>query len=114
QQVVAELSEYVSDVDAEMARRAIRALGKICLRAPVAAATIVERLVAFLELDIGYVRAETVLVMQQLLLRHPAWRTGVLPSLHRCLRRVDEPDGKAAVVWMVGEYGAEVSDTIVI
>jgi hypothetical protein len=24
---------------------------------------------------------------------------------NRCLKRVDEPSGKAAVIWMIGEYG---------
>jgi hypothetical protein len=29
----------------------------------------------------------------------------VLPSLPRCLKRIDEPESKAAVIWMIGEYG---------
>jgi hypothetical protein len=37
------------------------------------------------------------------------WRAvAVLPSLQRSLRKVDEPEAKAAVIWMIGEYG-EVS-----
>lgn len=27
----------------------------------------------------------------------------------RCLKHIDEPAGKAAVIWMVGEYGDEIT-----
>lgn len=28
---------------------------------------------------------------------------------NRCLKHIDEPAGKAAVIWMVGEYGDEIT-----
>ena len=54
------------------------------------------------------VRPETILVMKDLLRRYPERKTEVLPSLQRCLRRVDdEPEAQAALIWMAGEYGGE-------
>jgi len=32
-----------------------------------------------------------------------------LPFSFRCLKHIDEPAGKAAVIWMVGEYGEEIT-----
>lgn len=29
----------------------------------------------------------------------------VLPALQRCLKKIDEAEAKAAVIWMIGEYG---------
>jgi len=68
----------------------------------------VEKLLEFLELDTDYVRSETVLVLKDLLRKYPGRRGDVLPYLHQCLRRIEDPQGKAAVIWMVGEYGAEL------
>lgn len=62
--VLAELSEYVSDVDAEMARHAIRAVAHVVVRYPAGAERVVECLLELAELDIDYVRSETVIVMR--------------------------------------------------
>lgn len=35
-----------------------------------------------------------------------------VPHRDRCLKHVDEPAGKAAVIWMVGEYGDEMTVSI--
>ena len=62
--VLAELSEYVSDVDADMARHAIRAVAQVVVRYAAGAERVVECLLELAELDIDYVRSETVIVMR--------------------------------------------------
>ncbi|CAN0008601.1 unnamed protein product, partial [Laminaria digitata] len=108
--VIAELGEYAGDIDPELARQAIRAVGKICFRLPGSAAAAIERLIDLMGMDVGYVKSEAVQMVQVLLRKYPQWRTEVLPSLQRCLKHVDEPAGKAAVIWMVGEYGEEITE----
>eukprot|EP00903_Cladosiphon_okamuranus_P005431 g5417.t1 len=108
--VIGELGEYATDIDPLLARQAIRAVGKICLRLPGSAAAAIERLIDLMGMDVGYVKAEAVQVVQMLLRKYPQWRTEVLPSLQRCLKHIDEPAGKAAVIWMVGEYGEEITE----
>ncbi len=106
--ILSELSEYASDVDQEVSRRSIRAIGKIAFRLPSVAGLVLERLVEFLDLDMNSIRPETILVMKDLLRRYPERKTEVLPFLQRCLRRVDdEPEAKAALIWMAGEYGGD-------
>ena len=56
--IVNELSEYVTDVDAEISRRAIRSIGKIAMRIESTAEMIVASLTTLLELDIDYVSTE--------------------------------------------------------
>ena len=63
-EVLAELSEYVSDVDADMARHAIRAVAQVVVRYPAGAERVVECLLELAELDVDYVRSETVVVMR--------------------------------------------------
>jgi AP-4 complex subunit beta-1 len=45
-----------------------------------------------------------------LLRKYPDRAPAVLPSLHRCLKRMDTPAGKAAAVWMLGEFGHLIDD----
>jgi len=109
-EIVAELSEYVGDVDAEMARHAIRALGALVIRVPESADRVIETLLELCELEVDYVRGETVKVMQDLLRRYPEKAAEVVPAMHRTLKRIDDPSGKASVIWMVGEYGHLIDD----
>ncbi len=69
-----------------------------------------EALLECVEAEAEYVRAETVIVMQELLRVHPDRAAAVIPSLHRCLKRMEDPSGKAAVIWMIGEYGQLIDD----
>ena len=57
-EVVAELSEYVSGVDVELARSAVHAIGEIALRVPPAAEGVVESLLELTDMDAEYVRGE--------------------------------------------------------
>ena len=69
---------------------------------------VVTQLMKFLEIDIDYVSAEAILAMRNLLRKYPERRGPVLPTLARLLRGENEPAGKAAVLWIVGEWGEEV------
>lgn len=62
--MVAELCEYVSGVDAELARQAVRAIGAIAIRVPPASELVVEALLELVEMEAEYVRSQTVVVMQ--------------------------------------------------
>lgn len=50
--VIAELGEYAVDIDPLLARQAIRAVGKICLRLPGCAAAAIERLIDLMGMDV--------------------------------------------------------------
>lgn len=50
--VIAELGEYAGDIDPELARQAIRAVGSICLRLPGSAAAAIERLIDLMGMDV--------------------------------------------------------------
>ncbi|KAF1784143.1 AP complex subunit beta [Phytophthora cactorum] len=101
--IVTELSEYVTDVDQELARRAIRAIADIAMQDH-----IMDTMVDFLELDLDYVRDESLVVMKDLLRKYPDKRHDVLPVLGRIIAAVQQPTAKAAVVWMLGEFGQDL------
>lgn len=108
--IVAELSEYVTDVDAEISRRAIGAIGKIAVRVPSTAEMIVGSLTSLLELDIDYVSTEAAVVMKDLVRKYPDQFQRTAGAVERCLKIVTEPEGKCAILWILGEYGNQIDD----
>lgn len=108
--IIAELSEYVTDVDAGIARKAIKGIGTIAIKLPAAVDEAIEQLLGFLDLNIDYVSAEAVIVVKDLLRAYPDRYEEVLPAMQKCLKSVDEEEGKAAVIWMIGEYGDTIDD----
>jgi hypothetical protein len=61
----------MAEVDTEVSRRSVRAIGRIAFRLPSAAQFVIEKLIEFLDMDINNVRAETLLVMKDLLRKYP-------------------------------------------
>lgn len=111
--IVSELSEYVTDIDAEISRRAVRAIGKIAVRVPSSAELIVSTLKGLLELDADYteyVGTEAAVVMKDLVRKYPEQFQRAAGAVERCMRIVTEPEGKCAVLWILGEYGLLIED----
>eukprot|EP00927_Polykrikos_kofoidii_P026604 TRINITY_DN2365_c0_g2_i1.p1 TRINITY_DN2365_c0_g2~~TRINITY_DN2365_c0_g2_i1.p1 ORF type:complete len:839 (+),score=169.68 TRINITY_DN2365_c0_g2_i1:145-2661(+) len=110
EQIVSELSEYVTDVDAEISRRAVSAIGKIAVRVPSSSELIVSTLTGLLELDIDYVSTEAAVVMKDLVRKYPEQFQRASGAVERCTKIVSEPMGKCAVLWILGEYGLLIED----
>jgi len=56
-------SEYATDVNVMVARKAIQAIGRIALRLSTRANTCVDKLLALLIMEIDYITAETLVAM---------------------------------------------------
>ncbi|GLE02423.1 hypothetical protein PINS_up011261 [Pythium insidiosum] len=131
--IAQELSEYVTDVDQELARRSIRAISDIAVSTNFSAVPppqypgaemygaqaaaqalsamqdqIVDTMVDFLEMNLDYVRDECLVVMKDLLRKYPEKRHDVLNVLPRIIAQVQQPQAKAAIVWMMGEFGQDI------
>mmetsp|Transcript_7655 Transcript_7655/g.11522 ORF Transcript_7655/g.11522 Transcript_7655/m.11522 type:complete len:834 (-) Transcript_7655:328-2829(-) len=112
-EILAELKEYASDAEAELGKNAIRSVGTIAARLRNKSAQGCALLVEFLELEgARYIKAEALLVAKDVLRRYPERRFDILPSLARYLRELDDsaPLGRAAAVWIVGNWGQEITE----
>ncbi|CAM9231598.1 unnamed protein product [Chrysoparadoxa australica] len=107
-EVINELTEYVRDTDSELVRRAIQAMANLSQRLPEGTDDIIEHFIDFLDVEESVVRAQTILSLQTLLRKYAHFRPSVLPHLGKCLRSLDSPEAKSAVIWMIGEYGQDM------
>ena len=104
--IVSELSEYVTDVDAVIARESVRAVGRVALDGDQDISGIVDRLLQFLDHGTDYVTAETLVAIKDLLRRHPRWANDCIVAVSGIeLDAISEPSARAALVFIYGEYG---------
>ncbi|RLM91548.1 beta-adaptin-like protein A [Panicum miliaceum] len=109
-EIVTELCEYAGNVDIPIARESIRAVGKIALQQYDVNA-IVDRLLQFLEMDKDYVTAETLVLVKDLLRKYPQWSHDCIAVVGNISsKNIQEPKGKAALIWMLGEYSQDMHD----
>jgi AP-4 complex subunit beta-1 len=109
--IVEELAAYITDVDVAMARRSITAMGKIAAKFDAASEHILSMLVLFFELNRPYITADTLVVLQDVLRVKPDLAPDVvarLPDLYESDMLDDEPEARTALIWMLGEFGADV------
>ncbi|CAJ1333733.1 unnamed protein product [Effrenium voratum] len=71
---------------------------------------IVSSLSNLLELDIDYVCTEAAVVMKDLVRKYPEQFQQASGAVQKCLKIVSEPDGKSALLWILGEYGLLIED----
>jgi AP-4 complex subunit beta-1 len=106
--IASELSEYVTDVDAELSKRAIRSIGEIAMRIDGVADEMTMALLQLIDMDSGYVRSQAATVLVNVVRVTPSLSIMVLPYLSRMLKRVDDATAKASLVWMLGEFGDSI------
>lgn len=104
-----ELSAYVTDVNAEISKKSIQAISKVAVRIPFACVPIVRQLLSFLSLNIDYVITETLVAMKDLVRKYRELTYEILAEIENSLE-IASDEGKAAIIWMIGEFGEEITD----
>uniref|UniRef100_A0A0G4H631 Beta-adaptin appendage C-terminal subdomain domain-containing protein n=1 Tax=Chromera velia CCMP2878 TaxID=1169474 RepID=A0A0G4H631_9ALVE len=130
--ICAELAEYVSDVDTEIGKRAVKALGTVGMSLESAATYVTEQLLNFLSpqlLAIGsHLATATVVAMRNLLRKYPEQFEQMKSAVEECLQVVASPsamthhlpsasatggasggattsaEAVAALLWIAGEF----------
>jgi vesicle coat complex subunit len=103
--IVEELEVYVSDVDLELSKRSIRALGQVVPRCPTFSHIVFEKITRLLQFDIDHVKHEAILTLIQAIRKLPSLRYLFVPHVAFCLKKNEDIPSKAALVWFIGEYG---------
>mmetsp|Transcript_27957 Transcript_27957/g.67804 ORF Transcript_27957/g.67804 Transcript_27957/m.67804 type:complete len:843 (+) Transcript_27957:170-2698(+) len=104
--IVAELAEIVNDNNKHISRLAVRSMAMIACRnngGPGAAESIAQRMVEFLDLNVQHIQSEAATGLTLMIRKHPDLKPVACVSLSRTLRYVQEPSGKASIIWMLGE-----------
>ncbi|CAE7205840.1 BETAC-AD, partial [Symbiodinium sp. KB8] len=128
--VLMELREYAQEVDVEYVRRAVRTIGRLAIKLDKAAPNCIRLLLQLIKdktpggggdseaaaaaagggsgTDQNYLVQEAVIVIKDIFRRYPGHYEGVIGTLCEHLGSLDEPEAKAAFVWIIGEYADRI------
>jgi len=109
--LLSELKEYASEVDVEFVRRAIRAIGRCSIKIDEAAERCVHVLLDLIATRVSYVVQEAVIVIKDIFRKYPTNYEGIIPTLCANLEDLDEPEAKASLIWIVGEYADKIENS---
>lgn len=108
-QLLAELKEYALEVDMDFVRRAVRAIGQTAIKIESASEKCVNTLLDLINTKVNYVVQEAIVVIRDIFRKYPGYE-GIIPTLCKCIDELDEPNARAALIWIVGEYAEKISN----
>jgi AP-1 complex subunit beta-1 len=130
--VLMELREYAQEVDVEYVRRAVRTIGRLAIKLDKAADKCIKVLLQLIKdktpggsasasseatgggggggADQNYLVQEAVVVIKDIFRRYPNHYETVIGVLCEHLESLDEPEAKAALVWIIGEYADRIEN----
>jgi len=109
-QVLLELKEYATEVDVDFVRRSVRAIGRCAVGIESAAERCVNVLIELIETRVSYVVQEAVIVIKDIFRRYPNRYESIIPTLCENLDSLDEPEARASMVWIIGEYAERIDN----
>lgn len=108
-QLLAELKEYALEVDMDFVRRAVKAIGQVAIKIESASEKCVNTLLDLINTKVNYVVQEAIVVIKDIFRKYPGYE-GIIPTLCQCIDELDEPNARAALIWIVGEYAEKISN----
>ena len=109
-QVLLELKEYATEVDVDFVRRSVRAIGRCAIAIESAAERCVNVLIELIETRVSYVVQEAVIVIKDIFRRYPNRYESIISTLCDNLDSLDEPEARASMVWVIGEYAERIDN----
>ena len=106
--VLNELREYASDVDIKFVRRSVKLIGQCAIKLEKAAQRCVETLVELVKTQVSFVIQEAIIALKDIFRRYPNTFEGAMAIINENLRTLDDPEAKAALIWIIGEYSDRI------
>ena len=109
-QVLLEFKEYATEADVEFVRRSVRAIGRCAIKLDKAAERCIKVLLELIETKVNYVVQEAVVVIKDIFRKYPNKYESIIGTLCENLEDLDEPEAKASMVWIIGEYAERIDN----
>ena len=98
-------------MDVDFVRRAIRAIGQCAIKIDMAAERCVHVLLDLIATRVSYVVQEAIIVIKDIFRKYPSNYEGIIPTLCASLEDLDEPEAKASLIWILGEYAEKIDNS---
>jgi len=101
---------YASEVDVDFVRKAVRSIGRLAIKVEAASDNCIQALLNLIQTKVTYVIQETVIVIKDIFRRYPGKYEGIIPTLCENMDSLDEPESKAAMVWILGQFADRIDN----
>jgi len=91
-------------------RKAVRSIGRLAIKVKPAADSCIESLLKLIETKVTYVVQEAIIVTKDIFRRYPGQYEGIIPALCENLDLLDEPEAKAAMIWIIGQFANRIDN----
>ena len=108
-QLLAELKEYALEVDMDIVKRAVKAVGQVAIKIESGSEKCVNTLLDLINTKVNYVVQEAIVVIKDIFRKYPGYE-GIIPTLCKCIDELDEPNARGSLIWIVGEYAEKISN----
>lgn len=95
---------YSTEADIEFVRASVHAIGRCALKVESTVDKCISVLLTLLQSKISYVVQEAVVVIRDIFRMYPNKYTSVIVPMCAVMDLVEEPEAKASMIWIVGEY----------
>ncbi|GMI02618.1 hypothetical protein TrVE_jg13802 [Triparma verrucosa] len=110
EQVLLELKEYATEVDVDFVRKSVSSIGRCAIKLERAAERCISVLLELIQSKVNYVVQEAVVVIKDIFRRYPNKYESVIATLCENLETLDEPEAKASMIWIIGEYAERIDN----
>ncbi|KAJ3125747.1 hypothetical protein HK098_008269 [Nowakowskiella sp. JEL0407] len=111
EQVLSELKEYAAEVDVDFVRKSVHAIGQCAIKLESASDRCVNVLLDLIKMKVNYIVQESIIVIKDIFRKYPQKYEGIIPTLCENLEVFDEPDAKASLIWIIGEYAERIENS---
>ncbi|KAG1701253.1 AP-2 complex subunit beta [Nymphon striatum] len=109
-QVLAELKEYAAEVDVDFVRKSVRAIGRCAIKVEQSAERCVSTLLDLIQTKVNYVVQEAIVVIKDIFRKYPNKYESIISTLCENLDTLDEPEARASMIWIIGEYAERIDN----
>lgn len=110
EQVLLEFKEYATEVDVEFVRKSVRAIGRCAIKLEKAAERCIQVLLDLIQTKVNYVVQEAIIVIKDIFRKYPNRYESIIATLCANLESLDEPEAKASMIWIIGEYAERIDN----
>ncbi|CAI2347497.1 unnamed protein product [Caenorhabditis sp. 36 PRJEB53466] len=109
-QVLSELKEYATEVDVDFVRKSVRAIGRCAIKVEASSERCVQTLLELIQTKVNYVVQEAVVVIKDIFRKYPNRYESIISALCENLDTLDEPEARASMIWIIGEYAERIDN----
>eukprot|EP00906_Rhabdomonas_costata_P000739 RCo000970 len=107
---LSEFREYAQEIDVEFVRKSVRAIGRTAIKIDSATQKCIDVLLKLIETKVNYVVQEAIIVIKDIFRKYPNQYESIIGALCENLDTLDEPDAKASMIWIIGEYAERIEN----